>query len=75
MRISLEFVYSDSQCGFVCLKFVLCFFYNLVVVFDVNGELFCELFLFDKYNNMDKFIESLIFYYFSIWVSINWMVF
>lgn len=69
--VGLDFVEDGNECGFVCLEIFLCFFYNFVVVFDINEKKFCELFLLDKYNNKGKFILSLVFYYYSILVGGN----
>ena len=64
-----DFVDSMPDCSFACLGTPSCFSFNLGTIPDVNGRFRCELLPSDKYNNSDKFVQSLIFHHFSIAVS------
>ena len=62
------------ECGFACLGITSCFSYNLAAFSDLRGKLLCELLPSDKFNNSDKFTDSLLYHHFSIPVSTNWIV-
>ena len=64
-----DFVGSMPDWPFACLGTPSCFSFNLGTIPDVNDRFRCELLPSDKYNNSDKFVQSLIFHPFSIAVS------
>ena len=64
-----DFVGSMPDCSFACLETPSCSSFNLGTIPDVNDRFRCELLPSDKYNNSDKFVQSLIFHHFSIAVS------
>ena len=59
------------ECGFACLGITSCFSYNLAAFSDLRGKLLCEPLPSDKFNNSDKFTDSLLYHHFSIPVSTN----
>ena len=67
-----DFVENMPECSFACLDIPSCFSFNLGTTPEANDRFRCELLPSDKYNNSDKFEQSLIFHHFSIAVSENY---
>ena len=67
-----DFVDNMPECSFACLDIPSCFSFNLGTTPEANDRFRCELLPSDKYNNSDKFEQSLIFHHFSIAVSENY---
>ncbi|XP_067047298.1 uncharacterized protein [Acropora muricata] len=61
-----DFVDNMPQCSFACLDIPSCLSFNLGTTPEANDRFRCELLPSDKYNNSDKFEQSLIFHHFSI---------
>ncbi|XP_015751582.1 PREDICTED: protein crumbs-like [Acropora digitifera] len=61
-----DFVDNMPECSFACLDIPSCFSFNLGTTPEANDRFRCELLPSDKYNNSDKFEQSLIFHHFSI---------
>ena len=66
-----DFVDNMPECSFACLDIPSGFSFNLGTTPEANDRFRCELLPSDKYNNSDKFEQSLIFHHFSIAVSEN----
>ena len=67
-----DFVDNMPECSFACLDIPSWFSFNLGTTPEANDRFRCELLPSDKYNNSDKFEQSLIFHHFSIAVSENY---
>ena len=67
-----DFVVNMPECWFACLDIPSCFSFNLGTTTEANDRFRCELLPSDKYNNSDKFAQSLMFHNFSIAVSENY---
>ncbi|XP_044181238.1 protein jagged-1-like [Acropora millepora] len=61
-----DLVDNMPECSFACLDIPSCFSFNLGTTPEANDRFRCELLPSDKYNNSDKFEQSLIFHHFSI---------
>jgi len=59
----------DTICAFACLETPPCFSFNLAAFPDINGKLLCELLPWDKYNNSDKLVPSILSHHYTIAVS------
>ena len=68
-------VADNILCGFTCLEILSCFSYNVAAFPDINGKFLCEPLPSDKFNNSDKFTDSLLYHHFSIPVSTNSLLF
>ena len=66
-----DLVAENIDCGFTCLEIPSCFSYNVAAFPDISGKFLCEPLPSDKFNNSDKFIDSLLYHHFSIPVSTN----
>ena len=66
-----DLVADNIDCGFTCLEIPSCFSYNVAAFPDINGKFLCEPLPSDKFNNSDKFTDSLLYHHFSIPVSTN----
>ena len=66
-----DLVADNIDCGFTCLEIPSCFSYNVAAFPDINGKFLCEPLTSDKFNNSDKFTDSLLYHHFSIPVSTN----
>ena len=54
-----DFVVNMPECWFACLDIPPCFSFNLGTTTEANDRFRCELLPSDKYNNSDKFAQSL----------------
>ncbi|CAH3141052.1 unnamed protein product [Porites evermanni] len=59
-------VKNIKDCGRLCVDHSSCFSVNFAAFFHEEGLLLCELLPSDKYNNSDKFLDSVVFHHLSI---------
>ena len=60
-----------KDCGRLCVDHSSCFSVNFAAFFHEEGLILCELLPSDKYNNSDKFLDSVVFHHLSIKVSLK----